>query len=398
MIRTCLLLTVLSVVAGCGGSSSPAGDDASGSAQPVSIIGVESFEVDVPVVYELSPDGRHVAIDIDDRLCLFAVDRIGTTAATPETASACVDGVPALIDARWSPDSTKIVFGTDTMRMLDSAPLQLISIDGTVVTIAEPTPGDGDVVQLDGAPFHPVFVDADTVAFGRVVGEPATFEVRVVDVSSGEERFAGMVPRNDDRAGFPFPRGSWESSGGELLVAMGAFDQPVSLWTLDLASGEATQVDTPPTRPSEDREPNWRIHDRTGRLGLVVDLDTMGSFGGRSDSPAWWLYDFESGASGAVGLDIDSASDDEYVRFAAVSPDEATIAVVVVTRGDGAETVEILAAPTADVLAGSADWAGIDLPEDALGGADLTDSVRSLSWTGYLLYKSSGAIYSIATG
>ncbi len=365
---------------------------------PVSIVGLESFEADVPVSYELSPDGRHVAMEVDDALCLFAVDRI-VEEATSETASACVDDVPPLVRVRWSPDSTKVVFGADSFRILESASLQVLGVDGSVSTIAEPTPATGDVTSLDGAPIHPVFVDAETVAFGRIVGRPATFDVFAVDVTSGDERLVGTIPRTDvdvDEAWLP--RWSWEPSAGELLVSMGGFETPVSLWTLDLDSGEATQVDVPPTRPDADREPGWMLHERTGRLGLVVDLTTMSSFGGRSDSPAWWLYDFEEGASGSVGVDVDPTSDAEYVRFATVSPDEATVAVVVVTRVDGGESVALLAAPTSDVLGGTADWTGIDLPEGAFGGADLTDSVRSLAWNEDLVYKSRGTVHIVATG
>ena len=369
--------------------------------EPVSIIGIESVEIDMPVTYELSPDGRSTALPTDDLLCLFAIDDIRTARATPETATACVDdlGAGSVVDARWSQDSTKVVFGTDTFRMVESAPVQVLGLDGSVVTIAEPMPGDDDAGSLDGAPFHPVFVDGDTVAFGRVVGEPATFEVTVVDLASGDERLSGTIPRTGVEADTAWlPRWPWESSDGQLLVTMGGFAEPVSLWTLDLESGEATEVEVPPTRPDADTEPSWTIHDRTGRLGLVVDLDTMMSRGGRSDSPAWWLYDFETGSSASVGLDVDPASDDDDVRFAAISPDEATIAVVVVTRGDGGETLQLLATATGDVLAGNAEWTGVELPEGAFGAADLTESLRALSWDGDLVYKDTGAVHVVVTG
>jgi hypothetical protein len=242
-----------------------------------------------------------------------------------------------------------------------------------------------------------VFLDTDTVALGRVVGDPATFEVSVVDTASGDEQLAGTIPRPEIDIEAPWlPRWSWESAGGELLVTMGGFDAPVSLRTLDLASGEATEIEVPPTRPDADREPGWTIHDRAGRLGLVVDLETMATRGGRSDAPAWWLYDFETGASGSVGLD--PTSDAEHVRFAAISPDEATIAEVVVTHGDGTESVRLLAAPTSDVLAGSAEWNGIDLPDGALGAADMTDSVRALSWNDDPVHNDAGAVHVIVTG
>ncbi len=362
---------------------------------PVSVVGVEEIRFDGPFAYEVSPDGSYVAAREGDQFCIAAVDDIADGVFEPATSVACDPLAPgAGAVGQWSPDGRRIVYGPDVFRFIDPGEVRVLDLDGTITTVAAPPPSD-DERPLDGAPILPLFIDDSTVAFGRTVGDPVTTEVAAVDIGSGDEREIGTVPRQTEDGPW-LPQWGWSTRGDDLLVSMAGGDRRVSLWTLDLATGEATELPTPPTVDDEQPVPRWLLHDRVGSTVLVADAERI--FAGRDDGGAWWIDDLDDGVD---AIELTASPGDGSVRHAVLSPDGATVAVHVVERGPGGETsIQVLTAPTVDVLAGTVEWVGVDLPEDAFGAADLDQSVRALSWRDpeHLLLKGVESLYRFELG
>ncbi len=355
------------------------------------VVGVEEIRFDGPFAYEVSPNGAYVATRDGDQFCIAEVEVITDGVFDPSSSVACDPQAPgAGAVGQWSPDSRRVVYGPDVFRFIDPGEVRVLDLDGTITTVAAPPPSE-DAGSLDGAPILPVFIDDSTVALGRTVGDPVTTVIVAVDVASGDEREIGTVPRQT--ADGPWlPQWGWSTSGSDLLVSMSGRDRLVTLWTLDLATGEATELPTPPILDAEQPVPRWLLHDRVGSIVLVADAERI--FAGRDDGGAWWIDDLDD-ASEAIELVV-SPGDGGSVRHAALSPDGATVAVHVVNGQPGAGgSTRVLTAPTVDVFAGAAEWVGVDLPEDAFGAADLGQSVRALSWrdADHLLLKGVESLY-----
>lgn len=375
------------------------GDDGGGGGEPVSVVGVTETTFVAPLLYELSPDGQRAAFDVDDVICLFDVADVGDEGPDAESALACSDEIEGIPIARWSPDGSKVVAGGDVFRTLASGPVQVVGVDGSTSVVADVVPGSDPDDPIAGAPFFPVFVDDDTVAFGRVGDGTRSFEVVTVDVDSGEERVVGSIPNPEPDESW-FPAAGWNVADGALLVSMldgAGFGEPVSLYSFDLDSGDATEIDSPPDPEEARRVPVWQLHDISDSTALVVSISDLFSFPGDIGYPAWWLVD-RSDSAASVGIEVEPSSDTEYVRFAALSPDGATVAALAVDPSESSPP-RVATAPVTDVLSGSADWTALELPAEARGAADLGQSARALTWdeSGGLVLKSSGAVYRFDT-
>lgn len=365
----------------------------SDGASPVAIVGVDEIRFDGPFDYEVSPDGSHVAARDGDRFCIAEVAAIADGSFDPATSVVCDDATAGAI-GQWSPDGERIVYGPDVYRRGQPGPIRVIGVDGSVGTVAEP-PADAGGGSTPPSLVLPLFADDASVLVGRISGDPVSVELVEVDVGGGAERGLGQLPSASPDEVL-LPAWGWSTRDGALLVSVTEPDRSVSLWSVDLDDGTATRLPTPPTVDDAAPPPRWLLHDRVGSAALVVEADRVFAGSELGQRPAWWIVDVD-GATEPVAIDVQPESDGAGVQYATLSPDGATVAVHVVDRdpADGASGVRVMVAPTVDVLAGTATWSGVDLPEGAFGAADLGQSLRALSWRdpGVLLLKSAGALF-----
>lgn len=360
----------------------------SGGVEPVAIVGVEAAPFDRPLrSYEVSPDGRYVAAGSGDGLCLMETARLAEP-DTDVTDGVCVEG--NIAEARWSPDSTRVVYGPGVfIDRIEDGPIGVFDVEGINTTVAEPPSG-----EESGGFFHPTWVDDTTVLFGRIIDSERTFEVVSIDVDSGDDQVIDGLPAPDDDSGGVHPRSYWTVEGDELLGAFAAVGDldAAELWALPLDGGGAARLGGVPPPGEDDRPIILSPYVRAGRYLLLLDIGVM-RLETEPGAPWWWLVDLDDGED-SVAVPITLDIEDQRVVSAALSPDGATLAVHTVELADN-EGAEVLAAPTAAVLDGTAQWNGIELTATTKDVLGLGMPASALVWdkTDHLLLEARGAVH-----
>jgi hypothetical protein len=327
-----------------------------------------------------------VAGDVETQFCLAEVAAIVDGEFDDASSVVCVDRTAAPSDAHFSPDSRSVVFAPSP-NMLTGGALTVLDVSGEAITVMGAS-SDEDSESSDNLLYSPFFVDDTTVAVGRLVNEPRTFEVVTFDADSSDGRVVdtvGTIPL----AG-PL---TTTVADGSLFAFVGSIQSASTFWEVDTRDGVVrelglhAQSDDPDDEP--DRARPWLPRDRSGDLSLAFDSEVQMAV----DGPGWWLID---GDRSRVPIDPTSA-DGDAAQFAAMSPDGATVAAATVDRraGNGEASVRVFAASTADLLRGDPNWEGVDLVGAIEPVIDRSGIRTTLSWDAddHLLLRTTDGLY-----
>ena len=189
------------------------------------------------------PGGRHIAFRGqlgDGTVAAFIADANGTNVRRlPIEATQPTD----FEGLRWSPDGTQLSFMSDG---------RLGGTTGWQIGVAE-IDADGDLAAHRRLKFDPDSGEEmlptwspDSSQFAFILGKSGIYQIAIARPDGTDLRPVG--PRISYRNGFGY---GWSPDGKTLLIR--ARNGAVSLWSVDVASGDATELDAP-----TDTIPTWQ--------------------------------------------------------------------------------------------------------------------------------------------
>lgn len=189
------------------------------------------------------PGGRHIAFRGalgDGTSAAFIADADGTNVRRLPIESSALTDFEGL---RWSPDGTHLSFMSDG---------RLGGTTGWQIGVAE-IDADGDLAAHRRLKFDPDSGEEmlptwspDSTQLAFILEKSGIYQIAIGRSDGTGLRLVG--PRIYDRNGFGY---AWSPDGKTLLIR--ARNGAVSLWSVDVASGDATELDAP-----TDTIPTWQ--------------------------------------------------------------------------------------------------------------------------------------------
>jgi Tol biopolymer transport system component len=189
------------------------------------------------------PDGRHIAfrgLSGNDRSAAFIAAADGTNVRQLPIETA---GLVDFEGLRWSPDGSRLSFMSDG---------RLGGTTGWQIGIAD-IDESGDLTSLRRLRFDPESNDEmlpswspDSTQFAFILAKSGSYQIAIGRPDGSDLRLVG--PTTVDRNGLGY---AWSPDGRSLLISSRTGD--VSLWSVDVASGQATGVGS-----QTDRIPTWQ--------------------------------------------------------------------------------------------------------------------------------------------
>lgn len=212
---------------------------------------LREFEVMDGRIIGLSPDGSRFAVSqpLQQRLCIFDAATLAevTCAATDEIA-----GGARLLDAVWSPDSTRLAFGEDDAQYgADSDLYVLDAASGSITNLT----GDnyaGDAAEAPGTLFvdlAPAWTpDGQSLTFSRTSwpgGVATESAIAQIAVGGGEVQIRSELPIEEDAL---ISSGTgWSPDGATFYYSVTSAtsrNRETGIWAFDPSTGAQTPVAT----------------------------------------------------------------------------------------------------------------------------------------------------------
>lgn len=189
------------------------------------------------------PDGRHIAFrgqSGNDRSAAFIAAADGTNVRQLPIETA---GLADFEGLRWSPDGSHLSFMSDG---------RLGGTTGWQIGIAD-IDASGDLTSLRRLRFDPESNDEmlpswspDSTQFAFILARSGSYQIAIGRPDGSDLRLVG--PTTVDRNGLGY---AWSPDGRSLLISSRTGE--VSLWSVDVTSGQATGVGS-----QTDRIPTWQ--------------------------------------------------------------------------------------------------------------------------------------------